>query len=232
MEEKLVVRFQFYRDEQGYCLDDTCSAQNPLRLDFSEPGFLRRLNGAGKKSELVARAVKAAPGVRVLDCTGGFGRDAMILAKLGCQITLLERSCVMWTLLSDALKKARQLDALKDAASRIQLRRLDAMSFLSEAVVDYDVVYLDPMFPPKQGSAAVNGDMQQLQRFLSGASPDRLKGSVGQSPLSEADQLLEISLNSGVKRVVLKRPAKGGGLEFAPSHTFSNKSSRFEVYLR
>ncbi|MFT7304826.1 MAG: 16S rRNA (guanine1516-N2)-methyltransferase [Candidatus Azotimanducaceae bacterium] len=228
-----MVRFQLYRDNQGYCLDDTCSAQNPLRLDFSEPGFLRRLNGAGKKSELVARAVKAAPGVRVLDCTGGFGRDSMILAKLGCKITLLERSYVMWVLLSDALSKARQSDSLKEPASRIALRRLDAASLLSDTVLNYDVVYLDPMFPPKHGSAAVNGDMQQLQRFLSGGSPAQHKGAVDQSSLSEADQLLEMSLNSGVKRVVLKRPAKGGASKLTPpAHTFSNKSSRFEVHLR
>ena len=51
-------RFRVGCDEAGYYLEDSFSRQHPLRVDFSQPEFLSRLRGAGKKTELVARAVK------------------------------------------------------------------------------------------------------------------------------------------------------------------------------
>lgn len=211
-------RFRLARDEQGYYLDDIFSRQKPLRANFIEPALLTRLGRAGKKSELVARAVRSESGLRVLDCTAGLARDSLILAYLGCQVTLCERSPVMQCLLADALERAQDHEMLGPAVSRMTLVPSDAISMLDSGI-EHDVVYLDPMFPEKEGSAAVRGSMQYLQRFL-GVDED-------------TDRLLETALYMHCDRVVLKRPAKGGTLHSElpePIHVFKNRNSRFEVY--
>lgn len=212
-------RFRVGYDNEGYYLEDTYSRQHPLRVNFSHPEFLARLRGAGKKTELVARAVKAGAGVRVLDCTAGLARDSFVLASLGCEVTLVERSRVVSTLLMDGLKRARRVPELVAAANRIKLTNADSLSLMAQGDLECDVIYIDPMFPEKQGAAAVRGPMQHLQRFL-GTDEDAMA-------------LLSVALQSGCGRVVLKRPPQSEWLSpVAPTHVFKNKNSRYEVFAR
>ena len=212
-------QFRVGCDEKGYYLEDTYSRQHPLRVNFSQPEFLTRLRQAGKKSELVARAVKAGAGVRVLDCTAGLARDAFVLASLGCEVTLVERSRVVSTLLLDGLKRARQVPELSSAANRIKLTNADSLALMAQTDLECDVIYIDPMFPEKQGAAAVRGPMQHLQRFL-GTDEDAMA-------------LLSGALQSGCSRVVLKRPPQSDWLSpIQPTHVFKNKNSRYEVFAR
>ena len=63
-------------------------------VDFASDALtFRRLHGGGKK-EAIAKAVglKGQTGLKVLDATAGLGRDAFVLASLGCQMQLIERS--------------------------------------------------------------------------------------------------------------------------------------------
>ena len=210
-------RFRVGCDEEGYYLEDSFSRQHPLRVNFSHPEFLTRLRGAGKKTELVARAVKAGGGVRVLDCTAGLARDAFVLASLGCEVTLVERSRVVYTLLLDGLKRARKVPELSSAANRIKLTNADSLVLMAQTSLEYDVIYIDPMFPEKPGAAAVRGPMQRLQRFL-GTDEDAMA-------------LLSVALQAGCSRVVLKRPPHGDWISsIQPTHVFKNKNSRYEVF--
>ena len=56
----------------------------------------------------MARAVKAGGGVRVLDCTAGLARDAFVLASLGCEVTLVERSRVVYTFASGWIEAGKE----------------------------------------------------------------------------------------------------------------------------
>ena len=204
-------------DESGYYLEDSFSRQHPLRVDFSQPEFLSRLRFAGKKTELVARAVRAGEGVRVLDCTAGLARDAFVMAFLGCKVTLVERSRVVSTLLRDGLKRARKVPKLSSAANRIKLTNADSLVLMAQTNLESDVIYIDPMFPEKDGAAAVRGPMQHLQRFI--------------GPDEDAMALLLVALQAGCSRVVLKRPPHGRWLSpIQPTHIFKNKNSRYEVF--
>ena len=215
--ESAMARYFLGCDQAGYYLKDTCSRQKPLRANFDEPGFMARLSRAGRKNELVARAVKAREGLRVLDCTAGLARDSLILARLGCQVTLVERSRVMACLLEDALSRAAQHPLLGPVVERVTFIPADALDLLDSKTVNADVIYLDPMFPERNASARVHGDMQCLQGFL-GADDD-------------AGQLLDMALLCQVDRVVLKRPTKGDWLPpVKPLHVFRNRNSRYEVF--
>ena len=175
---------------------------------------------AGKKTELVARAVKAGPGLRLLDCTAGLGRDAFILAHLGCEVTMLERSTVIAALLADGLDRARAHDKLRATAARLKVVRQDAAEYLDSELAEfpYDAVYIDPMFPGRDTSAEVKGEMQYLQHF------------VGKD--EDAKQLLELALGTSCPRIVLKRPLRSSWVPPRnPAHILKGKNSSFEVFV-
>jgi len=210
-------RFRLIRDEEGYGLSDSFVAMKPLRIRFDSPAYLRRLAAAGRRSELVARAVGVKPGLSVLDCTAGLGRDGFLLAHLGCEVTLIERSKILATLLADGLARAAQHPRLSATVSRVTVQQADSIAMLTQTEVAADVIYLDPMFPRKQGSAAVKGEMQALQNFI-GTDQDALS-------------LLLAARRQAGRRIVLKRPAAGiWQPPVAPIHVFAQRNACYEIY--
>ena len=200
-----------------YCLRDSFSSQKPLSLSFSSPKFLRRVKAASKTTELIARAVGIRHGLKVIDCTAGLGREAFLLAYLGCDVTLVERSQVIYTLLLDALDSASFDSDLKRAVSRISLHQSDSRDFLSQHP-SWDVIYLDPMFPEKKKTSLPKGDMQYLQRFLSKQQDD---GS-----------LLKQAFRCNFKRLVVKRSLTKVYDDIKkPDLQIQNDKIRFDVYL-
>jgi 16S rRNA (guanine1516-N2)-methyltransferase len=192
----------------------------PVAVDFGSPGMRRRRRGG--HNEALGRAVgvgKWSP-LSVLDGTAGLGRDSFILADLGCQVLMLESSPVVFALLEDGLKRARMADDrwLRQVSARLELRRADAVDWLSQpADHSVDVVYLDPMFPARRKSARVKKEMWLLQQLLD---------TPGQQPV------LALALARSRRRVVVKRPAKAPPLEErAPAFAIPGKTVRFDVYL-
>ena len=68
------------------------------------------VNFGGGRGEAVAKAVgiKGAELPSVIDATAGLGRDAFVLASIGCQVRLVERHPVVYLLLQDGLNRAYQ----------------------------------------------------------------------------------------------------------------------------
>ena len=199
------------------------SRQRPLAADFARPAFLRRLRQTGRRS-LLGRAVGLGRGMRtVLDATAGLGTDAMLLAGMGLRVVALERDPVVHALLADGLRRAAGVPALEEARARLRAVQGEASRRLSARGAAPDVVYLDPMFPVRRGSALPPGELQRLARL------------VGPGDAAEARQLLRASLGGGSRRVVVKRPDDGppltapGGL--GPDIQFPGKTVRFDVYL-
>lgn len=84
-------------------------APGPVRVDFVEGQAAHRRQFGGGNGQMIAKAVGIAQGVRpqVLDATAGLGKDAFVLASLGCQMTLIERQPLIAALLEDGLARAR-----------------------------------------------------------------------------------------------------------------------------
>jgi len=200
-----------------------------LRIDFTSPKLKRRAAQSGK-SELLLKAIGARENLRVLDCTAGLGVDAYLMAAYGCKVTLLEQSTVLGLMLQQALDRACSDPEHDVVAERMQLQHVNAVEYLkkylrgietggTDQMPLFDVIYIDPMFPPRTKSAEVKGEMQVLQKFV---------GKTG-----NVNILLENALATDTKRVVIKRPLRGGDIEgFTPSYQQKAKASRFDVYLR
>lgn len=182
----------------------------------------RRLDQASAAGEGLIRAVGARRGQRpsVLDATAGLGRDAALLARRGCRVTMVERSPILAAMLADTLQRTASDPDGTDLVTRLQLRCGDAATVMT-GLADADrpdVVYLDPMYPETGKAAKSRKDMQLLQALL-GPDPD-------------PPGLLEAALHIARLRVVVKRPRKAPPLTGRePSHAITGKSTRFDVYL-
>lgn len=196
-------------------------APGPVTVDFADPGMRHRRKGG--QNELLGRAVglraDRIPGV--LDTTAGLGRDAFVLADLGCAVTLCERNAVVCALLEDGLARAREHDDewLRSVASRMALHAGDASKVSATTLERTDVIYLDPMFPTRDKSASVKKEMAVLQRLLNPAA-------------GEGETLLDWAVQQPVRRVVVKRPPRAPLLANRPcSHQIIGKAVRFDVYM-
>ena len=102
----------------------------PLSIDFlSNKANYRRQHGGGHK-QLIAKAVGIKPhkNLHIIDATAGLGEDAFVLACLGCQMTLLERSPYLAALLADAIE--RGIAAADPACKQMQLQQCQAHDYL------------------------------------------------------------------------------------------------------
>lgn len=214
-------------DDAGVALQQTGrKAPGPVRVEFTEGAVDHRRKFGGGKGQMIAKAVGLKAGVfpHVLDATAGLGRDAFVLATLGCPVTLLERSPIVQQLLLDGFTRARHYASNHDASlldilARMRLLEQDAGIYLQHkvGVMQPDVVYLDPMFPPRDKSADVKKEMKVFHDI------------VGKD--NDADALLEPALQHARCRVVVKRPRKAPFLAGrAPSYQLEGKSSRYDIY--
>ena len=184
---------------------------SPLSVDFSRQTVQKRRD-AGKKQGLV-RACKPAPGVRILDVTAGWGRDAAILASFGAEVVMIERQPTMAALLADGLARSPSHDGFN--LSLLHMDAKDYLMALPEA--DYpDVIYIDPMHPTRQKSALVKKDMQALQQLF-GADDD-------------VEALVQCAIKRAQHRVVVKWPQRLSAV-LKPDLTVPGKTVRFDIYL-
>ena len=119
-------------------------------VNFVSGAMAHRRQFGGGRGEAIAKAV----GVKgeylptVVDATAGLGRDAFVLAAIGCHVTMFERHPVVAALLEDGLRRA-YLDENMGAWLQQHLRLIyhSSIDGLCTYTQTPDVVYLDPMFP-------------------------------------------------------------------------------------
>lgn len=195
--------------------------RRPIYVDFLH-GVMkyRRLHGGGQR-QLIARAcaVKKSFKPKVVDLTAGLGRDAYVLACLGCKVIMIERSKVIAALLEDGLVRL-QADPMLSKEIDLTFYEGDARQWLQtlDEHARPDIIYLDPMFPLQKKSAKIKKEMQYLQAIL-GMEDD-------------SEQLLHMSLALAKKRIVVKRPRLAKPIaNKLPDISYKGQSTRFDVYL-
>ena len=193
-----------------------------IAVDFVDGKMAHRRRFGGGRGEAVAKAV----GIKgdylptVIDATAGLGRDAFVLAAIGCKVQLIERNPVVSALLEDGLKRAYLDPEIGEfMQSRMVLLPFHTISEYAAANEDtVDVVYFDPMFPHKQKSALVKKEMRVFQHLV-GADLD-------------SDDFFQPAKQAARKRVVVKRPDYAPFIaEQKPDFSQTTKNHRFDVYL-
>lgn len=201
-------------------------APGPVTASFLRGKTLHRLKYGGGKGQMIAKAVGLgkATNISVLDATAGLGGDAFVLATLGCDVTMLERSPIVSLLLSSALKESLHDSDCDDGAllaeivKRMKLVEANSIEWLRKQT-EYvaDVIYLDPMYPEREKSSQVKKEMQLFHQLLGSDLDDK--------------ELLKEALEKAKYRVVVKRPRKGVAVEGPkPSLQVIGKSSRYDIY--
>ncbi|MBF0470415.1 MAG: class I SAM-dependent methyltransferase [Gammaproteobacteria bacterium] len=210
--------------------------RSALRLEEMESGLTlmvdfiggavghRRLFGGGKGQPL-ARAVgcrgSGAP-PKVVDATAGLGRDAFVLASLGCQVAMVEADPVVAALLVDGLRRGEEDSEVAAILGRLSLCYGSSIDYLHALTPEEipQVVYLDPMYPHKRGTARVKKEMALLQQLIPPPT------------LAEEGELLQMALERSQKRVVVKRPKGAPPLALkTPSAVIATKKNRFDLYF-
>lgn len=213
----------------------TLGEKGTVAVDFAGGAALHRRQFGGGRGQPVAKAVgiKGEYVPRVLDATAGLGRDAFVLASLGCDVTLVERSAVAVALLADGLRRGQADAATAPIISRMHLICGDGHQQLAHllagsgvtylfnppvAAAEFDVVFLDPMFPDPTKRAKSKKEMAAFQAVI-GDDPD-------------ANDLLKPARLLAKKRVIVKRPRIAPCMAGTkPDFVFGGESTRFDGYL-
>ncbi len=194
-----------------------------VHVDFTAGALAHRRRFGGGRGQPLARAVGLKKGAtpQILDATAGLGRDAFVLASLGCTLHMIERSPISMALLRDGLQRACSDPEIGEMVqNRMRLTFGNACAIMRQLQDSErpDVVYLDPMYPHRNKSAQVKKEMQAFQLVI------------GQD--TDTAELLEAALVCARQRVVVKRPRLAPPLAGPKaSMTIESKNTRYDVYL-
>jgi 16S rRNA (guanine1516-N2)-methyltransferase len=199
---------------------DKTAETDRLTCDFTDGAVGHRFRFGGGRGQALPKAVGMTGGKTrmVVDATAGLGREAFLLASLGAEVTLIERSPDMHRLLAEGLARARKTGGgVAEVISRMTLLHGDARDLLS--TLSPEVVLVDPMHPPRKKSAFVKYEMRLIREIV-GTDEDSV-------------ELMKVALATASKRVVLKWPLRADPMEgiCRASHQIVGKSTRYDVFM-
>lgn len=191
-----------------------------LKCSFIEGPILHRLKYGKGRGQNLAKAVgfKLNKNRTIIDATAGLGYDAFILASLGANVTLIERSEKIYDLLKAAISEAKLYGGeISKIVNRMNLLFGDSKDILPN--IAPEVILIDTMYKNRKKSALVKNDMR-LVREVVGSDSDHV-------------ELINVALNNASKRVVIKQPRYAETLDNIKgcSHQILGKTIRYDVYV-
>ena len=191
-----------------------------LKCSFIEGPILHRLKYGKGRGQNLAKAVgmKFNKNRTIIDATAGLGYDAFILASLGANVTLIERSRQIYDLLKEGISEAKLYGGeISKIVNRMDLLFGDSKNILPS--ISPEVILIDTMYKDRKKSALVKNNMR-LVREVVGSDPDYI-------------DLINVALNCASKRVVIKQPRYAEPLKDIKtcSHQILGKTIRYDVYI-
>ncbi len=205
------------RDESGLAL---VYEDQLLRGDFTK--MIPRLKHHNLTGELLVKAAKikdADHPLKAVDATAGLGDDSILLAAAGFDVDMYERNPVIHALLSDAIRRAKDIPELAETVNRMHLHYGDSLEAMKQLNYVPDVILLDPMFPARQKNALVKKKLQMIQKL--------------EFPCVDEAELLLTAMNAGPRKLIVKRPPKGPHLaNVKPDYANEGKAVRFDCFVQ
>ena len=141
----------------GYEIKDV---ENNMKMTLSFDDY-KRIISENKKHQL-SKILKSSE-LDILDCTGGFARDAAILASLGNKVTLIEQNPVIMSMFLNA-KVNIQNNNIRTIFERIRNRLGNCIDFIRNTNESFDYVYFDFMF--NNNSSSLPSKKEQFLRKI------------------------------------------------------------------
>ncbi|MDC1066644.1 class I SAM-dependent methyltransferase [Alphaproteobacteria bacterium] len=192
-----------------------------LKCSFIEGAILHRLKYGKGRGHNLAKAVgmKSNKNRTIVDATAGLGYDSFILASLGANVTLIERSEKIYKLLQEGINEAKEYGGhISSIVNRMDLIFGDSKNIIPK--LSPEVILVDTMYNERKKSALVKNNMR-LVREIVGSDLDQI-------------ELIKIALECAKNRVVVKQPryAEPNDEIGKYSHQILGKSVRYDVYMK
>lgn len=202
------------------------SASNEMVYDNSLPACAAEystqlLHDLAKESLIKVRRnygtdpLRRAIGTRaktIIDATAGWATDAAHLARVGYHVIAIEKNPMLCAVLQCA--HADCDDATLKA--RLTILHGNSIEYLQHLTTRPDVIYLDPMYPPKSKSAAAKKQIAVLRKLV-GATDD-------------SKELFVHAMACARQRVVIKRARRAKPLYAGVVGETNGKLVRFDIY--
>ena len=192
-----------------------------LKCSFIEGPILHRLKYGKGRGQNLAKAVgmKSNKNRNIIDATAGLGYDSFILASLGANVTLIERSKRMYEILQNGINEGISFGGeIEKIINRMQLLFGDSKYILPK--LSPEVIMIDTMYKDRKKSALVKNNMRLIKEIV-GSDPDHI-------------ELINIALSFACNRVVIKQPIYAEPLKgIKPwSHQILGRTIRYDVYMQ
>jgi len=218
IEKPLRVDFELSKETSGLNLIWNNGDQKPLKfhLDFVKSVSQLRSFPAPKQGAFNQALGKKSRSI--IDATGGWASDAMLMCLQGYKVTVIERLPLMAALIEEAFCRLAKSDYVANNPVVVPTVLWgNAADLLANYSGDADCVYLDPMFPAKKKKKAASNKQMQLLQWLAGADCD-------------ASDVAAIA-KQNFPRLAVKRPDHAEPLITAPVIQFSSKLVHYDVYM-
>ena len=191
-----------------------------LKCSFIEGPILHRLKYGKGRGQNLAKAVgmKFNKNRNIIDATAGLGYDSFILASLGANVTLIERSQKMHTVLQNGIDEGISFGGeIEKIVNRMELLFGDSKDILPKLTPE--VIMIDTMYKDRKKTALVKNNMRLVREIV--------------GPDSDYIELLKIALNCAKNRVVLKQPRYAEPIKEITkcSHQILGKTIRYDVFM-
>lgn len=191
-----------------------------FELSYTEGDIWQRISKPDLKHEILYKALGIKGGVfpTVLDTTAGWGKDALMMAAFGCEVTLCEKHPQVAEKLQQALHNAKSSEQLAPIVKRMTLKPMCAIEYMHSLTDNRpDVIVCDPMFS-HTSSALPKKDMQILRSI--------------QHDTTEEDvfELVKAAIHTATKRVIVKRAKNCAPYYPKPNFTLKARSHHFDIY--
>lgn len=185
--------------------------------DFSR--MLSRVTKGRLHHEMLVKIAKTKTERPVaVDAAAGMGEDSFLLAAAGYEVYLFERDHVIAALLKDALRRAGQDEQLREIVSRMHLREGNSIELMPQIGVTPEIVFLDPMFPPRKKSGLIHKKLRLIQKL--------------EQPCADEKELFAAAAALHPKKIIIKRPLNGTPLaDKKPSYTVKGRAIRYDVVV-
>ena len=132
-------KITLHKTASGYEIRDN---ETNMKMSLSFDAYIKILLD-NKKHQL--NKILKAKNLSILDCTGGFAKDAALLASLGNNVTLIDRNPLIMSLLVDAREKIKT-DDIRYIFNRIKSKFGNCIDFIRNTNKHFDYIYFDFMF--------------------------------------------------------------------------------------